>query len=36
MQELIEVISQVAEKVPRITYEILAVMQDPKGDYLLA
>lgn len=34
--ELVDILSQVCETIPRITLEIPAVTRDPKYDYLLA
>jgi uncharacterized protein len=36
VQELVSILSQVAEIIPAITAEIPAVTRDPKDDYLLA
>ncbi|MHB1355382.1 MAG: putative toxin-antitoxin system toxin component, PIN family [Anaerolineae bacterium] len=36
LRELVEILAQVSETIPRITMEIPAVTRDPKDDYLLA
>jgi uncharacterized protein len=36
LQELVDILSQVCETIPKITQSIPAVTRDPKDDYLLA